>query len=124
MKWHLYRRDDPNTWPQIDCPMLVYGGVPFYRDMPDIVTWDNVSKKFMWNKDRALSFKECYYAYIGYVPCKYKIHTVLKCMDDSDCKIGCADNGYCMYDHCECEQQKEVNEYSITEKAIWKEWEE
>lgn len=122
MKWHVYKKDDPNTWPQIDCPMLVYGGVPFYREVLDTVDWDNVSKMFVWQKER-LSFEECYYAYIGYVPSGYKTRKVLKCMDDSNCKIGCEDDGYCMYDHCECEQQREVNEYSIEEKRIWKEFE-
>ena len=24
MNWHLFRKDNPNTWPEIDCPMLVY----------------------------------------------------------------------------------------------------
>lgn len=120
MKWHVYKKDDPNTWPQIDCPMVVYfagsGGMSldFY--------WDNEENYFV-DDCGGLEVDECYYAYIGYVPSGYKTHKVLRCMDDSNCKIGCEDNGYCMYDGVKCAQQREVNEYSITEKVIWKEFE-
>lgn len=123
MNWHLYKRDDPNTYPQIDCPMVVYK--EYSEDTTTIVvcTWDQALCKFYEDSDsHYYNFDECYYAYIGYVPSGYKIHKVLKCMDDSNCKIGCEDDGYCMYDHCECEQQRKVNEYEVSIKRIWKEF--
>ena len=124
MKWCLYKKDDPNTWPKIDCPLLVYGGAPFYRDVLDTVDWDNTSKSFVWQNERVLSFDECYYAYIGHIPCGYKTHKVIKCANDISCTIGCNDDGYCMYDYYKCEQQREENEYEIEEKRIWKEFDE
>ena len=84
--------------------------------------WDNEEKYFV-DDCGGLEADECYYAYIGYVPSGYKTHKVTKCMDDSKCKIGCEDDGYCMYDFHKCEQQREVNEYTIEEKRIWKEFE-
>ena len=125
MKWHLYKKDDPNTWPKIDCPMVVYK--EYSKDNVTIVvcTWDKKFNKFYENAEHHYyNFSECYYAYIGYVPSGYKTHKVLKCMDDSNCKIGCCDDGYCMYDFCECEQQREINEYEIETMRIWKEFEE
>ena len=120
MKWHLFRQDDPNTWPQIDCPMVVYYGD---KVMSCVYFWDN--DKHCFFDDRNIgnwNFKECYYSCITYVPSGYRTHKVLKCKDDSNCKIGCKDDGYCMYDFYECEQQVRINEYNIEEKAIWKEF--
>ena len=125
MKWRLYKKDDPNSWPQIECPMVVYCPFRQYHDSEHIIfmcRWDNDRKQFFTPK-KWWDEKELYYAYVGYVPSGYKTHEVLKCMNDDDCKIGCDDNGYCMYDFYKCEQQRRVNEYTIEEKAIWKEFE-
>jgi len=84
--------------------------------------WDNKNEWFKID-NCAVVMTVCCYAYIGYAPSEYKTHEVLKCADDSNCKIGCEDDGYCMYDFCNCEQQRRVNEYTIEEKAIWKEFE-
>lgn len=126
MKWHLYKRDDPNTWPQIDCPIVVYYPYKQYNDSEDIIfvcRWNNDRNQFYtpmkwWDK------KELYYAYIGYVPSEYETHNVTKCADRNYCRTGCEwlDDGYCLL-RAECEQQRSVNEYSIKEKAIWKEFE-
>ncbi len=124
MKWSLYKRDDTNTWPQIDCPMVVYKEYGKNTTTIIVCTWDKQFDQFYEDGDsHYYNFDECYYAYIGHVPSGYKTHRVLKCIDDISCKIGCNDDGYCMYGHCECEQQREVNEYEIEEKRIWKEFE-
>lgn len=121
MKWHLYKKDDPNTWPKIHCPMVLCQDE---KVMSFLYFWDNDENCFFNRRSvRGYNLNECYYAYIGYVPNGYKTHEVLKCVDDSNCKIGCEDNGYCMYYEFECEQQRKVNEYSIEEKRIWKEFE-
>ena len=124
IKWTLYRKDDPSTWPKIDCPMLVYKCYGENNEVLSICTWCTHFKQF-YNKPNGHYYKydECYYAYIGHVPCGYITHKVLKCEDDIACKIGCSDDGYCMYEICDCEQQREVNEYEIEEKRIWKEFE-
>ena len=118
MKWHLYKRDDPNSWPKIDCKFIVYDS----NQNILVCSWNNDRKMFFtpmcWcEKD------EYYYAYIAYVPSEYQVHELTKCADDSNCKIGCCDDGYCMYDFCDCEQQRKINEYTIKEKRIWKEFE-
>ena len=125
MTWRLYKKDDPNTWPQIDCPMLVYYPYKQYHDSEHIIfmcRWDNDRKQFFTPK-KWWGEKELYYAYVGYVPSGHKTHEVVKCMDDNSCEFGWDDDGYCMYDHCECDQQRKMNEYSIEEKAIWKDFE-
>lgn len=121
MKWHLYKGDDPNTWPQINCPIILCQDDKL---MSYLYYWD-VDEHCFFNKRsiRGIKPKECYYAYIGYIPKGYKTHKVIKCKNDRNCPIGCDDNGYCMYDFYNCEQQVHVNEYSIEEKAIWKEFE-
>lgn len=124
MKWHLYKPDDFNTYPQIDCPMVVCFKNRHNDEMEFHICTKYITGfgMFMF-QDGGTYFTECYYAYIGYAPSGYKTHEVLKCTDDSDCKIGCEDNGYCMYDNFECEQQRKVNEYEIEEKRVWKEFE-
>lgn len=125
MKWHLYKKDDSNTFPEIDCPMVVYGMLDGEYLIPEVCLWDRKYECF-YNKEEYLyyHFDECYYAYIGYVPSGYKTHKVTKCADKNYCKGGCDwyDDGYCLLTS-ECEQQRKVNEYSIEEKAIWKEFE-
>lgn len=123
MKWHLYKKYDPNTWPQIDCPMLVCLYHPNGKMDLWICKWNKDKNWFVRHEVCNFFTNECYYAYISYIPNGYKTHEVLKCKDDSNCKIGCEDNGYCMYDFTTCEQQVRKNEYSIEEKAIWKEFE-
>ena len=124
MKWRLYKKDDPNTWPHIDCPMVLYGGVPFYRNLLDIFKWDNVTNTFVYSDKRTISVDECYYAYISYVPSGYKTNHPTICTCES-CPEGFDDNGYCMdYDNeyiCGCKM--EIAEYEIEMKRIWKEFE-
>lgn len=124
MNWHVYKKDDPNTWPQRDCPMVVYGGTPFYRNLLDIFNWDNTTKNFIYYDKRVMTVEECYYAYIGYVPSGYKTCYPIICTC-KNCPEGYDDNGYCMdYDNeyaCGCKH--EISEYSIEEKRIWKEFE-
>lgn len=123
MNWHVYKKDNPNTWPQCDCPMVVYGGVPFYRNLLDIFKWDNTTKNFIYSDKRVMTVEECYYAYIGYVPSGYKTCYPIICTC-KNCPEGYDDNGYCMdYDNeYACGYKKEVEEYSIEQKRIWKEF--
>lgn len=129
MNWHLYRKDDPNTWPEIDCPMLVYvkyanGSEAFY-----LCKWNPSQKRFVDKNRGSLSFwfEECYYQYIGYVPNGYKVIKTKKCgiWPDRSCEY--SDDGYCfdLPRHIKCKHIQEVNEYSLNEnKRIWKEFEE
>lgn len=121
MQWRLYKKDNPNTWPQIDCPMVVYNGRPFYHKVLDILDWDNSLKGFRFHQGGIWHIEECYYAYIGYVPSGYKTLYPVKCMKKG---MRCADNddGYCMFEN-KCEFAKTVPEYEIEKKRIWKEFE-
>ena len=124
MKWYLYRKDDPNTWPQIDCPMVVYYPYKQYHDSDDIIfigRWDNDRKQFFTPK-KWWDGKELYYAYVGYVPSGYKTCYSTRCMRENDDRCAYDDDGYCMFD-ISCEFAKEVPEYGIEEKVIWKEFE-
>ena len=123
MKWHLYKKDDPNTYPKIDCPMILWDG-----EILDICDWYNDQRKMFDSFVADNSFHinhltECYYAYIGYVPSGYKTVYQTRCIKESYCEDGYDDNGYCMAENQQCEFAQLVPEYVIEEKAIWKEWE-
>ena len=125
MKWHLYKKDDPNTWPQIDCPMVVYYPVKQYHDSEPVIFighWDNDRKQFYTPK-KWWDEMELYYAYVAYTPSGYKTCYPIMCTCDN-CPEGYDDNGYCMDydDEYACKYKKEVPEYVIEEKAIWKEF--
>ena len=123
MKWRLYKKDDPNTWPHIDCPMVVCQD---NKIMSYLYFWDNNEHCFYNRRSiRGYNFKECYYAYIGYIPKEYKTLYPIKCMCEYDDRCAYEDDGYCMdYENdCACEYKKETAEYFIEEKRIWKEFE-
>lgn len=122
MKWHLYKKDDPNTWPKVDCPMVVCLYHPSDGEM-ELHMCKSFVKGFgvFMFQDGGTCCTECYYAYIGYVPSGYKTTYPIRCMRDGD-RCAYEDDGYCMFES-ECEFAKEVPEYSIEEKRIWKEFE-
>lgn len=123
MNWHLYKKDDPNTWPQIDCPMVVCLYHPNGKMNLWICKWDNNRNCFIRQEICNFYTKECYYAYIGYVPKGYKTHQPAKCkLGWYGCQGGYDDNTYCLYDG-NCNEKQIVNEYEIEEKQIWKEFE-
>ena len=121
MKWHLYKEDDPNTWPQIDCQLLVY--FPKSERFSLDCIWDS-EDHFLMDRYGLIDF-ECYYAYIGYAPSGYKTLYPTKCMRENDGRCAYEDDGYCMdYDNeyaCGC--KNEIAEYKIEMKEIWKEFE-
>ena len=117
MKWHLYNKDDPNTWPQVDCPIVVYKMSGGY---PDVYQWDPVEHCFV--NEKTYKCQECYYAYIGYVPSGYRTLYPTKCTKEKRCDEGHDDDGYCMTENPTCEFAKVIPEYVIEEKAIWKEF--
>lgn len=122
MNWHLYRKDDSNTWPEIDCPMLVY-----IEDSLVLCHWDTEFECFIPDdSDAVLCYSdvfECCYVYIGYVPDTYKTYQVKKCNGCFSDWCGSEDDGYCMDEECKCRYQSMENEYEINLKRIWKEFE-
>ena len=126
MKWHVFKKDDPNTYPEFDCPMLLCKSYSDTNITLGVHCFDNKQKSF-YEKDGISgrwykAYNECFYSYIGYIPNGYKVYNPIRCINDTNCPIGCADNGYCLYDFCSCEQQVVVNEYEVEVKRIWKEF--
>lgn len=122
MNWHVFKRDDPDTWPKIDCPMLVYCDL---FNILYVCKWDNNINKFFEEVDcdkRFLHhFRECFYAYIGYLPYIEKECHPAKCKGD---RYLCSeyDDGYYLGDDLGCKGMEIVTEYSIGHKRIWKEF--
>lgn len=114
MNWKLYKKDDPNTYPQFNCWVLACKTFDnnFYLAR---CKWDKGNKCFVG--DGAAAWNECYYAYIGYIPTEYTTVQVKKC---SLCKRTCEyeDDGYCEYDQ-PCRFAIEMNEYSFDWKKVW-----
>ena len=124
MNWHVFKKDDPNTYPEIDCPILVYDDVwcEFY-----ICKWNHIINSFFEPREKLLhTWKECYYQYIGYVPNGYKEIKTNKCVLNTEYVCEYEDDGYC-FDAPEdayCPFCKKVIEYSLNDnKRIWKEFE-
>ena len=125
MTWHVYKKDDPTTWPEIDCPMLVYDEI--FGNLY-VWKWNNELKKFIDNgPEKAIHYiRECYYQYIGYVPDGYKVYKARKCSVWEERRCQYADDGYCfdLPKNVKCKFAKEVNEYWLNDnKRIWKEFE-
>ena len=125
MKWHLYKPDDFNTYPKIDCPMVIC-----FKNRHNNEMEFRICKKYVTGfgifvfQDGGTYCTECYYAYIGYAPSGYKTCYPTKCMRECDDRCGFDDDGYCMSDETyACEYKRDIAEYSIEEKRIWKEFE-
>lgn len=120
MNWHIYKRDDPNTWPEIDCPMYVcWTNGDRYRFYD--ARWDNEDKHFMHDL-RWIVFEQgdVFYAYVGYIPYIEKEFHPIKCSKkDEICEY--EDDRYCLCDK-KCEYQYEVTEYLLGSKRIWKDF--
>lgn len=126
MNWNVYRKEDPNTWPAIKCPMLVYDNElgEFY-----ICDWDNSLCKFVETKVNlgakvAHYWGECYYAYIDYVPYGYEATKVNKCNSYTKARCQYEDDGYCfdLPRQTKCKYMEEQTEYSLNHERIWKEF--
>ena len=122
MNWKLYKKDDPDTWPQIDCPILVYD--EYWCDF-HICKWNNEINKFFEPKNKLLHYwKECYYAYIDYVPEGYEETKVKKCNSFTNTRCQYEDDGYCfdLPRHSQCKYMVEETEYSLAMKRNWRDF--
>ena len=121
MKWHLYKRGEPSTYPQVDCPMLVIDEDGEFYDVCRFHDFDFYSNDYPVLTDLT---EFAYYAYIAYIPNGYKTLYPTKCMRENDDRCAYEDDGYCMdYDNeyvCGC--KKEIAEYKVEMKRIWKEF--
>lgn len=119
MKWHVFKKDDPSTYPEIDCPTIVC-----LNDLTVVTCkWDNISKIFY--NDEFVFTDGCFYAYLSYLPNMYTIHHPMGCGygDRCYCPHGFDDDGYCMCDdRFKCEHQVVRNEYEIMMRRVWKEF--
>lgn len=114
MKYNVFKIDDPDTWPQYNCPILVWRK---NHDYPYVYQWDPTEHCFLNDYDTYYP-DTCFYTYIGYRPYIEKELHPKKCHNGYwECEL--YDDGYCLWDG-RCKDQKEVTEYSIGIKQIWK----
>lgn len=116
MNWHVFKRDDPDTWPELDCFFLVC------CENDELVTckWDNILGCFYNDEIGFAEFWECFYVSVGYLPyIEREVHP-MKCMQENTlCEYD--DNGYCLCE-TECQYKREATEYCLSYKRIWKEF--
>lgn len=121
MNWKVFKREDPNTWPKVDCPLFVCWTNGKRHKFYD-ARWDTEAKRFMHDWRWIFFEKEgdIFYVSIGYIPYIERETHPMKCITiDSACEY--EDDGYCLFDgFCTC--QKEITEYMIGYKRIWKEF--
>lgn len=112
MNYKVFKIDDSDTWPKLNCPVLVWKK---NIDWPQIYQWDPNGHCFLNDYDTYYPNK-CLYAYIGYRPYVKKELHPKKCTNEASC---CEeDDGYCLYAGY-CEYQKEEIEYAIAMEKIW-----
>lgn len=119
LNYHVFKIDDPDTWPDVDCPILVWKP---NCNWPNIYQWDPKAHVFLNDYDTYYPSK-CLYVYITYMPYVEKELHPIKCRCGSEdfCKLGFEDDGYCICDDgFKCELQYVANEYVIGMKRIWK----
>lgn len=124
MNWKVFKKNDPSTYPDIDCPMVVYRPYTSCFTL-DVHYFDNERKKFYqkeggdarWYK----AYDECFYSYVGYLPYIEKEFHPAKCKMD---RYLCShyDDGYCLGEDTKCKCIEEVTEYSLGSKRIWKDF--
>ena len=118
MDYHVFNFNDSSTWPELNCPLLVFWT---NDDWPLILQWDKESHCFVDNH-RSYYPIQCFYKYIGYAPyIKKELHPY-KCKGNR-CLCGEYDNGYCLGDDIECNLQEVATEYALSYKRIWKDFE-
>ena len=121
MNYNVFKIDDPDTWPEINCPLLVWRE---NHDYPFIYQWDPIAHCFLNDYDTYYPNK-CLYAYIGYRPYieRELYPTICMCPEEFICPYGSDDNGYCMFDDkFSCEYMKAKTEYAIGIKRIWQKY--
>ena len=125
MNWKVFKRNDPNTHPEINCPMIVYKPYDSCFTL-DVHYFDSERKRFYqkeggnakWYKN----YDECYYSYITRIPYLEKEVQPIKCnLECERCEY--EDDGYCLCEE-KCHHQREVTEYILGSTKIWKEFEE
>lgn len=118
MKWHVFKLDDPETWPKYDCPIVACKSAD---DWPEMFWWNKSNRTFE-NDYKEVKFGECFYFYITYLPyIEKECHpTVCECCGYL-CPEGYDDDGYCLADDSvKCEHKKVKTEYALGMKRIWK----
>lgn len=116
MEYKVFNFDDPSTYPELNCPLLVFWT---NDDWPVILQWDQNGKCFV-DDHRSYYPTQCFYKYIGYAPYIQKELHPMKCaFDNRECPA--YDDGYCMSDGT-CEYQQKTTEYLLGSKPIWKEY--
>ena len=118
MRWHVFKLDDPETWPKYDCPIAVCKSID---DWPEMFWWNKGNRTFE-NDYKEVKFSKCFYVYFTYLPYIEKECHVTKCgYYKENCPYGHDDDGYCMCDEdFECEYKKAKTEYALGLKRIWK----
>lgn len=117
MNYKVFKMDEPETWPELNCPLLVWKP---NQEWPYIFQWDPKAQCFL---DDRVTYrpKMCFYKYIGYMPYIEKELHPYKCKEG---RYLCSnyDDGYCFGEDTKCRCIKEVTEYSLGSKPIWKEY--
>ena len=120
MNWKVFKRDDPSTYPELDCPLLICwtNGMRhcFYT-----AKWDNRYKQFVRDLRQCVFYEgDIFYKYLAYVPyIENELHPIKCGKEDKRCEY--EDDGYCLY-KLQCKHQKDSTEYSLGSKPIWKEY--
>ena len=124
MKWYVFKESDPDTWPKINCPMVVFKEYSPSTVHMSVCKWDDKLNEFFEDDGHHYKFKACFYSYIGYQPYIEKELHPIACGHTKDfCPYGHDDNGYCMCDDdFKCEHQIAKTEYALGMKRIWKEF--
>ena len=100
MNYKVFKIDNPDTWPELNCPLLVWKP---NEEWPHIFQWDPNEHCFLNDYDTYYPNK-CLYKYIGYMPyIKKTLHPIKCAFNNWECPH--YDDGYCLCNE-NCEYQK------------------
>ena len=116
MRWKVFNFNDHSTWPELNCPLLVFFT---NNDWPCILQWDKEGHCFV-DEHRSYYPTQCFYKYIGYMPyIERECHPIKCVIKEGVCDY--EDDGYCLNEK-KCKHQYKTKEYALGSKPIWKEY--
>ena len=115
MKWNVFNRNDEETWPTLNCPILVSKST---NSFPQVYQWDKNNNLFI-NNNEVYKPHICFYQYITHLPYIAQESYVMKCkIYDTRCDY--EDDGYCLNKE-QCKYKQKTTEYLLSYKSYFKE---
>ena len=116
MRWNVFNINDKETWPRINCPILVSKSVDAF---PQVYQWDKNNNIFI-NNNEVYEPDFCFYKYITRLPYIAQTTYPIECKIYNE-RCDYYDDGYCLNKE-ECKYKHKKAEYLLSYKYCGKEY--